>query len=227
MAKNSDERYQTAQELADDLRCFLHDRPIKAKPPTPIQRVAKWSRRQVGIVWTALAAAVVISLVSLVATSLVAAWYGESNNQRRLAQDATLTAEREADAAQQALAAEAAARRVAYSNLYRAHMREAHQALQRGHVSRAESLLYHHLPNGQEPDYRGWEWYYLLSKLDGGSEVVGVHPSIVESVSLSPDGSKFASVSADRVRLRDTVTRKMLRELHIPYGLLCAQRTIL
>ena len=56
MAKSPDERYQTAQLLADDLRAFLENRPIKAKPPTLWNRVAKWSTRHVAIVWSAFAA---------------------------------------------------------------------------------------------------------------------------------------------------------------------------
>ena len=44
MAKNPGERYGTAQELADDLRRFLEDKPILAKPPTLLDRAAKWSR---------------------------------------------------------------------------------------------------------------------------------------------------------------------------------------
>lgn len=38
------DRYTTAVELAEDLRAFLDDRPIQAKPPTPTQRLARWSR---------------------------------------------------------------------------------------------------------------------------------------------------------------------------------------
>ena len=38
MAKNPAERYATAQELADDLRRFLEDEPIRAKRPTLLQR---------------------------------------------------------------------------------------------------------------------------------------------------------------------------------------------
>ena len=44
LAKNPNERYATAGELAADLRRFLDDKPIKAKPPTLRQRAVKWSR---------------------------------------------------------------------------------------------------------------------------------------------------------------------------------------
>ena len=45
LAKEPAERYATAQEMADDLRRFLEDRPILARRPTLAQRVAKWARR--------------------------------------------------------------------------------------------------------------------------------------------------------------------------------------
>ncbi len=41
MEKNPKDRFQTAQELAEDLRRFLENRPIHAKPPTFIQRARK------------------------------------------------------------------------------------------------------------------------------------------------------------------------------------------
>ena len=42
MAKEPADRYATAQELADDLRRFLEDRPIRARRPTLAQRMQKW-----------------------------------------------------------------------------------------------------------------------------------------------------------------------------------------
>src|SRR5262249_54904853 len=44
-AKEPASRYATAQELADDLRRFLEDRPVRARRPSPLQRLARWSRR--------------------------------------------------------------------------------------------------------------------------------------------------------------------------------------
>jgi serine/threonine protein kinase len=39
VAKNVEDRYSTAQEMADDLHNFLEDRPIRARPPTISQRL--------------------------------------------------------------------------------------------------------------------------------------------------------------------------------------------
>jgi serine/threonine protein kinase/tetratricopeptide (TPR) repeat protein len=62
IAKEPAERYATAQELADDLRRFLEDKPIRARRP-PLRRVlVKWARRHRGIVVTA-AAAMLVGLV--------------------------------------------------------------------------------------------------------------------------------------------------------------------
>ena len=44
----------TAQELADDLRRFLEDKPIRARRPTAWEHAAKWSRRHQPVVVSAL-----------------------------------------------------------------------------------------------------------------------------------------------------------------------------
>ncbi|HEV3445114.1 MAG TPA: tetratricopeptide repeat protein [Gemmataceae bacterium] len=44
-AKNADERYAMARELAEDLRRFLEDKPIQARRPSLAQRARKWARR--------------------------------------------------------------------------------------------------------------------------------------------------------------------------------------
>jgi tetratricopeptide (TPR) repeat protein/serine/threonine protein kinase len=45
MGKSPAERYATAQELADDLRRFLDDKPIRARRPRLVRRLVKWGRR--------------------------------------------------------------------------------------------------------------------------------------------------------------------------------------
>jgi tetratricopeptide (TPR) repeat protein/serine/threonine protein kinase len=45
MEKNPGERYVTAKELADDLRRFLADEPIRARSASVVRRLRKWSQR--------------------------------------------------------------------------------------------------------------------------------------------------------------------------------------
>ena len=55
MAKERDDRYTTAQELADDLRRFLDREPIHAQRPSPLDRASRWARRHRKAVATAIA----------------------------------------------------------------------------------------------------------------------------------------------------------------------------
>jgi serine/threonine protein kinase/tetratricopeptide (TPR) repeat protein len=79
IAKRPAERYATAQELADDLRRFVDDKPVLARRPTPLQIAGKWVRRHTGIVATMVAAAFVVAIVLAVA----AGWLLVVNNQLR------------------------------------------------------------------------------------------------------------------------------------------------
>jgi serine/threonine protein kinase/Flp pilus assembly protein TadD len=69
VARNADERYATAAELADDLRRFLEDRPIRARRPALLERGRRWLRRHRAVAWAA--AAVVVVAVAALATSTV------------------------------------------------------------------------------------------------------------------------------------------------------------
>ncbi len=53
LEKNPADRYGTAQELADDLRRWLDDKPIRARRPSWGQVAAKWARRHRTVVWAA------------------------------------------------------------------------------------------------------------------------------------------------------------------------------
>jgi tetratricopeptide (TPR) repeat protein/cbb3-type cytochrome oxidase subunit 3 len=52
LEKRPQDRYATAQELADDLRHWCEDRPIKARRPTFPQVAARWVRRHKPLVWS-------------------------------------------------------------------------------------------------------------------------------------------------------------------------------
>ncbi|HEX2477444.1 MAG TPA: serine/threonine-protein kinase [Lacipirellulaceae bacterium] len=84
--KEPSDRYDSAQELAGDLRRFLANEPIRAKPARALERLTKWSRRHVAAVWATLAASLLVTLVLLVSTALVVKWYREASMQRMKAE---------------------------------------------------------------------------------------------------------------------------------------------
>ncbi len=69
MAREPEGRYQTAQEMADDLRRFLEGKPILARRPNLRERAVRWSQRH----RTALGAALGMLLLSF-AGLLVGSW---------------------------------------------------------------------------------------------------------------------------------------------------------
>jgi hypothetical protein len=68
IAKPRESRYQTAGELAEDLRRYLDGRPTLARRPTVLDRFGKWSHRHASL----LAAVAVVLLVTLVGTAISA-----------------------------------------------------------------------------------------------------------------------------------------------------------
>jgi tetratricopeptide (TPR) repeat protein len=64
LEKNPADRYATAQELGDDLRRFLADQPIRARPAGVGRRLRKWGRRHPAVV-AALTAAAAVLMVGL------------------------------------------------------------------------------------------------------------------------------------------------------------------
>jgi tetratricopeptide (TPR) repeat protein len=70
MAREPEDRYPTAQELADDLRRFLEDRPVLARRPPLGVRVVKWARRHRPAV-TATAAVLILAVAGLSAGNVI------------------------------------------------------------------------------------------------------------------------------------------------------------
>ncbi len=69
IAQEPGHRYPTAGALADDLRCFVEDRPIRARRATALERIVRWGRRNramAGLTATAAAALVLAAIVGWV-----------------------------------------------------------------------------------------------------------------------------------------------------------------
>jgi len=68
MNKEPSRRYQTAQEMADDLHHWLNDEPIKARPVGKVERLWRWGRRNPRV--AGLSVVVALLLVGVVVTAM-------------------------------------------------------------------------------------------------------------------------------------------------------------
>jgi serine/threonine protein kinase/WD40 repeat protein len=191
MSKDVDQRYSSAQELADDLRSHLDNRPIRAKPPTISQTIGKWTRRNPIIVRAAALIAVILLVATLGSYSRIAS---ERERAVQAEHKATETAERN--------------RRLSY--LSGIHL--AHQIYKTsGDLSRASQWLARSLPGEDEEDLRGFEWFYLWN-VCRSDHSVRVLPRVgLVDVAFSPDNRTFATGGSDgmiQIWDRHTLERK-------------------
>jgi serine/threonine protein kinase len=112
LAKSPEERYATAQGLADDLRRYLEDRPIEARRPTLVDKAAKWSRRHRTLVGTG----VVFLAGAVIGLSVTTALVARAN-------DSLKTEQKKTTAAYNALATEQGRTQAAYEAERREHDR--------------------------------------------------------------------------------------------------------
>ena len=68
MEKDPAARYQSAQAVADDLRCFLQDRTISAKRPFLSARLRKWGRRHPAVVNSVIVILILLAVGSVISS---------------------------------------------------------------------------------------------------------------------------------------------------------------
>jgi tRNA A-37 threonylcarbamoyl transferase component Bud32 len=198
MAKEPGRRYQSAGELAGDLRRFLKGEPVLARPVGGVERAWRWVRRR-----PALAALLAVSVVAALALLVggVGLFYAkhlkdingqlavakaEADSQHAAAVQGRAEAEKQRTRAQ---AQETLARRY----LYFSRINMAAQDWQDARMAAMLDLLRGQVPTraGQE-DPRGFEWYYLWRLAHSNLLSLSGHAGPVYTVSYSPDGTHLA-----------------------------------
>ncbi|MCR9296313.1 MAG: serine/threonine protein kinase, partial [bacterium] len=140
-------RYQSADELSEDLDRFIHDEPVMARRISLTERIARWSRRNKAMAATLAVAATLLLIINI--SGPLVTW--------RMAK-----LKSEAIQAEKAATFEAVRTKDA---LYKANMNlGAQYTLVPGAVGGITDLTDPWNPGPGERDRRGWEWFYLRSR---------------------------------------------------------------
>jgi WD40 repeat protein len=192
LAKNPDERYATAQELADDLRRFLEDKPIRARRPTLAQKVKKWARRHPGMVWTAALSALLLLACTAAELAVNNALIRQEEKKTAAALKQAVDAEKEREL-----------------SLYYATIGWVGREHDAGRVGQAERLL-----DGEycPAHLRGWEWRYLKRLRYGRPPAIQLAPQ-VQQLAVCPDGRRLATPDLHAVHIWDAWTGRRLHTI--------------
>ncbi|HEX5271299.1 MAG TPA: protein kinase, partial [Gemmataceae bacterium] len=183
LRKEPRRRYAGAEDLAEDLRRFRAGEPIRARPVSLWARGARWTRRQPRV-----AALLALLLFTTVGALASLAWAAVS------ASATAREAGRRADVERDARETEHALRTGAEQVLTQARVALAERQWLANDVAGAERLLDQCRPRPDQPDQRGWEWYYV-KRLCRGELRVLPHRYWVWGVAFSPDGHLLATAA--------------------------------
>jgi hypothetical protein len=164
-------RYQSAAEVAEELRRFLRDEPIHARRISQVERAWRFARRHPmlsGFAGATLALMTFIAVGSPIAAYRINQARELADQQRRRAESNELRVRRQ---------------------LYAVQFQEAVQASESGDARRARDLLSGQRPGGDVAaasleDFRGWEWRYLAARVRD-PEVPGLAASLVSVLDVA------------------------------------------
>jgi hypothetical protein len=183
-----------------------------------------WRRNKV--VYTA-AAAVVIALLSGTGISAWQAWKANSASEREHKQRLQSDADRKIAVEEQRKARESEIN--ALQRAYNSDMSVAFRALEENLIGRAQDIVSRHVPEPDDPDFRGWEWRYAWAQSRSDAVHTWNTPAdmgIINAIRISPDQQHL--VSSERRSLRSDVhrnrrlwniqTRQELKRVLLPGG---------
>lgn len=192
IAKEPQARYASAKELADDLRHFIADEPIRARRPTLWDRVAKWTRRHRPLVGVAILLLLGLCAILAVGVAMI--------EQQRVRAVANGQMARHAAAAEQMLRqkaqelqkrAEQRGRHIEQL-LYMSDLKLAALAWEKGDLQQYIALLARHRPGVGADGCRGFEWNYLWRRGNMEHTELPSQDGPVQAARISPDGRKIA-----------------------------------
>jgi WD40 repeat protein/serine/threonine protein kinase len=203
MALHTEDRYASAVNLADDLRRFLADEPIRARPATTVERCLRWCRRKPAL--AGLAITLLVALVALVVTGVTVGYNVRLQAAVKEADEQRHEADRQRGRAEKLEARVSYARAV---NLI-------YQYWDDSRMAQARELLDDWRPGPDRLYPPGWEWHFL-NRLCHQEERTILPGGPMHRVALSPDGrwlAIIATLHASQIQIWDARTLERVHTL--------------
>ncbi len=174
LEKGPDQRYGSAEALAEDLGRWLRAEPISARPITGTERVIKWVKRKpLAAAFSGLAAAFALTLAIGGPVMVV--------RQAQLSEEIVLRQDLED---------------LREYTRYVSDMNLAGQMYYAGSIDRVQRLLDEHIPKPGEKDLRGFEWYYWWRAVRLNALYFWYGNFPVRQLAVVPGGQKVVALSA-------------------------------
>lgn len=206
-------RYQSPGELSDEIERHLLSEPVEACPPSVSYRFKKFVARNRLATYTSMAL-----LVGLVLATIGTSWqaYRATKAEAETAEHLLAVQAQERKTTAALNQAERNEREVRW-NLYVAKLTPMMKALKEQDFPRLRKLLNETIPDKGEPDYRGWEWYYLEDQCERGSAFVGESSAeAIGKFAISESQQLLAaSLSKHEIGLWDLGSHTLLKRKNI------------
>jgi serine/threonine protein kinase/WD40 repeat protein len=222
LEKDRNRRYETASAFAADVRRYLSEEAVEARPPSALYRFGKMARRnRVALTTAAMVAAALVAGTVVSACLAAVAWRAEGEA-TRIAEDLRVKkteAEANARTAEERKSQVELLAKGFQQALYDADLELMPAAWEADDLSAFDQLLERQVNGKQVGDPRGFEWYYWNRLRHGELRSVllpgGFHEIVAPT--FSPDGKLIAGIvrveDRGEVRLWDAATGEARRTL--------------
>lgn len=189
--KEASRRYQSAAELADELRRFLRDEPIRARPVSPFGRLGRWARRNPVV------ASLTVSLIVALCAGLlgVGIQWRRAEAQRIIAEGNATTALRNEQKAQ---LQEEATR----DALYQARINLLQPMWELGDIKSILAVLENLKPDRSERDRRDFQWYFWWDQCHRHEQLIDFEDAAAAVMDVSAKSGLLGVLTVENYQQR-------------------------